>query len=267
MRRASTHRYKIIQDAGLAAASPWSAATPAGWSAAPGSAPRPPRSARLRRSCSRFCSVAVGLLVAILGGFERDLRAGELGLRCRRPSACPAAVERGADPRACSAAYCVCAVGIGRRERDRGKHRDVLHRPADALLVGAQPVGHGERLVDPRDRGRARRRRCRLRRCTSSPYWRRCRRPARSRCRTAGRRPAAAGWLASVLKKSLPAATAEAAASVGVGELAERRGQRGLQIGRGRGRACAPMVNSFGARRRRGRRGQREVSARCRPAG
>ena len=58
------------------------------------------------------------------------------------------------------------------------------------------------------------------------------------------------GCPASISKKSLAAATAEAATERRVRELRDRRRQRGLQIGRGRGRV-APIKNWFDARRSR----------------
>ncbi len=132
-------------------------------------------------------------------------------------------------------------VGIARRERHGGERRDVLHQPADALLVGAHPVGHRDRRVDPGGRGRARRIGAGLAGVPADAYRPACRRPARSRCRTADRRRAAADRVEEIVGGRHRRGRRQR----GAGELADRRGQRALQIGGGRV-AVAPMVNSFG---------------------
>ncbi len=121
------------------------------------------------RICAATCSVGapstllqqilqrrVGLVVAVLGVLERDLRAGELARDVGDRSAGWAGRPARAPTRCLSAAYCAWPFGIGARELHRREHREALHRHAKPLLVGAHAVGHRQRLVGARERGRAR---------------------------------------------------------------------------------------------------------------
>ena len=99
-------------------------------------------------------------------------------------------------------------IRVARRVAGRRQRRDVLHEPADALLVGLRAVGDGRRRIDARGRGRRGSSRRRCRRCTTSRCWRWCRR--RATVAVAGAPETRSGGSS---KKLLDAAIAEAADS------------------------------------------------------
>ena len=145
-------------------------------------------------------------------------------------------------------ARCAAAAsGSVGRTGDRGKRRDVLHDQADAFFVGAHAVGDRDRGIDPRRRGRARRIAAVL---AGVPGHGIGRRAGNQCCRRVERR--AGDALRRAVEEVVGGGDRRGCRQRRAGELADRVGQRRLQIGGGRGRVDADGELVRAGRSRRG---------------
>ena len=138
----------------------------------------------------------------------------------------------------------VGGVRIAGRIGRRGKDRDVLDRRGDRLLVGARAIGDGERVIDLRDRGPARRIRAHLAGVPGDRVGRRAgdqRGRGGRRSRNAHRRLAGAD-IEEIVRRRHRGGRRQR----GRGELADRRRSATPANWSRSSAGVAPMVNSPG---------------------
>ncbi len=195
----------------------------------------------------------LGLGLAIPGGLHRDLRTGKISrdvlqallTGLRQQLGRDALVEPG-DLR--------IGVRIARRRGQGGHRRDGLQLVCEGRLVGARAILHGDAVVDARHRGAARGIGTGLAGVPGNGV-RRCPRHLRGcggKGRTTDARHRAA---AEEFAGRLHGGRCDQRA---VGETADSRAERGVEIGRGRRRIGADQELA-GLRRRGGRRGELHI--------